>query len=103
MWSHYTRDHTGAVLEFDTDKDTESPLTRAEKVVYSKAMPRLMTQADMVRFFSGQSRMDRKRNHARLDLHKGLRLVLRKGSGGCGFRAPSRLSKRWTSNIPVRS
>lgn len=58
MWSHYTRDHTGAVLEFDTDKDTESPLTRAEKVVYSKAMPRLRTQADMVRFFSGQSRMD---------------------------------------------
>jgi len=58
MWSHYTRDHTGAVLEFDTDRDKNSPLTRAEQVVYSKMMPRLMTQGDMVRFFSGQNRMD---------------------------------------------
>jgi hypothetical protein len=58
MWSHYARDHTGVVLEFDTDKNTDSPLMRAERVVYSKRMPRLMTQADMVRFFSGQARMD---------------------------------------------
>jgi hypothetical protein len=58
MWSHYTRDHTGAVLEFDSDKDRDSPLNRAERVNYSRAMPRLMTEANMVHFFSGQWRMD---------------------------------------------
>ena len=58
MWSHYTRDHCGAVLEFDTEKNSDSPLTRAERVSYSKTMPRLMNEGDMVRFFSGQWRID---------------------------------------------
>ena len=44
---------------------------RAERVVYLKRMPRLMTQADMVRFFSGQARMDEMCNYARLYIHKG--------------------------------
>jgi Protein of unknown function (DUF2971) len=38
MWSHYTRDHTGVVLEFDTEKDRDSPLSKAERVIYSKTM-----------------------------------------------------------------
>lgn len=32
MWSHYTRDHIGAVLEFDSDKNKQSlPLTGPRK------------------------------------------------------------------------
>ena len=58
MWSHYAQDHTGAVVEFDSDKDRDSPLNKAESVIYSKMMPRLMTEENMVHFFSGQWRMD---------------------------------------------
>jgi len=58
MWSHYARDHTGAVLEFECDAERDSPLKKAEKVSYSKTMPRLMTETDMVQFFSGQWRLN---------------------------------------------
>jgi hypothetical protein len=58
MWSHYGRDHTGAVLEFDSDIEEGSALKKAEKVSYSKKMPRLMTEFDMIQFFSGQWRIN---------------------------------------------
>lgn len=58
MWSHYSLNHSGAVLEFTLPEHMETALHRAKPVVYSSTMPRLMTQDDMVRFFSGQWRMD---------------------------------------------
>lgn len=57
MWSHYSGDHTGAVLELERS-ERDSPLKKAEKVIYSKTMPRLMTETDMVQFFSGQWRLN---------------------------------------------
>jgi hypothetical protein len=58
MWSHYSENHRGAVLEFACDKRSDSVLNKAERVTYSATMPRLMNEEDMVRFFSGQWRMD---------------------------------------------
>jgi Protein of unknown function (DUF2971) len=58
MWSHYAGFHTGAVFEFEATETGDSALKKAEKVTYSKDMPRLMTEADAVRFFSGQTRLD---------------------------------------------
>jgi hypothetical protein len=58
MWSHYTQDHRGAVLEFDYDEQKDSPFKKAERVIYSKTMPRLMNEKEMVQFLSGQWRMD---------------------------------------------
>jgi hypothetical protein len=58
MWSHYSENHKGAVLEFVCDKRSDSVLNKAERVTYSATMPRLMNEEDMVRFFSGQWRMD---------------------------------------------
>jgi hypothetical protein len=60
MWSHYTQDHRGAVLEFDYDEQKGSPFKKAERVIYSKTMPRLMNEKEMVQFLSGQWRMDAK-------------------------------------------
>ena len=65
MWSHYAQDHTGAVLEFDTDKDIFSTLRRAEKVEYSKTMPRFMTEQDVIRFFSFQWQLNAKEHFHR--------------------------------------
>jgi hypothetical protein len=60
MWSHYAQNHSGAVLEFDYDERKDSPLKKAERVIYSKTMPRLMNEKEMVQFLSGQWRMDAK-------------------------------------------
>jgi hypothetical protein len=58
MWSHYAQNHSGAVLEFDSDERKDSPLKKAERVIYSKAMPRLMNEKEMVQYLSGQWQMD---------------------------------------------
>jgi Protein of unknown function (DUF2971) len=58
MWSHYAKNHSGAVLEFDSDERKDSPLKLAERVIYSKTMPRLMNEKQMVQFLSGQWRMN---------------------------------------------
>jgi Protein of unknown function (DUF2971) len=58
MWSHYAQNHSGAVLEFDSDERKDSPLKMAERVIYSKTMPRLMNEKQMVQFLSGQWRND---------------------------------------------
>jgi Protein of unknown function (DUF2971) len=58
MWSHYAQNHSGAVLEFDSDERKDSPFKMAERVVYSKTMPRLMNEKQMVQFLSGQWRMN---------------------------------------------
>jgi len=58
MWSHYAQNHSGAVLEFDSDERKDSPFKMAERVIYSKTMPRLMNEKEMVQFLSGQWRMN---------------------------------------------
>jgi Protein of unknown function (DUF2971) len=58
MWSHYAQNHHGAVLEFDSDERKDSPLKKAERVIYSKMMPRLMNEKEMVQYLSGQRQMD---------------------------------------------
>lgn len=58
MWSHYSENHMGAVLEFEWDELSQSPFTKAKKVNYSEAMPRLMTTETAVAFFSGQAKLD---------------------------------------------
>jgi len=41
MWAHYARDHTGTVIKFLSIPGGNSPLPLAQKVKYSKEMPRL--------------------------------------------------------------
>jgi hypothetical protein len=54
MWSHYSGNHTGAVLEFDCDNARRHVLHHAKPVRYRTKMPRLMDEDAMVQFFSGQ-------------------------------------------------
>lgn len=54
MWSHYSGNHTGAVLEFACDSARQHVLHHAKPVKYSTKMPRLMDEDAMVQFFSGQ-------------------------------------------------
>jgi hypothetical protein len=58
MWSHYARNHRGTVLEFDSDERKGSRFKMAERVIYSKTMPRLVNEKQMVQFVSGQWRMN---------------------------------------------
>ncbi len=58
MWSHYSRNHTGAVLEFQWRDDAPTAFSQAREVKYSKPMPRLMTAEQVVAFFSGQAALD---------------------------------------------
>ena len=41
MWSHYANNHTGAVVEFLSLPEVDSPLICAQPVRYSKTMPKL--------------------------------------------------------------
>jgi hypothetical protein len=54
MWSHYSENHTGVVLEFACDKGRQHVLHQAKPVRYRTKMPRLMDEDAMVQFFSGQ-------------------------------------------------
>jgi hypothetical protein len=41
MWSHYAQNHTGAVIEFLSLGDVDSPLLVAQPVRYTRKLPRL--------------------------------------------------------------
>ena len=41
MWSHYAKNHTGAVIEFLSLHEEDSPLRAAQPVHYSKILPRV--------------------------------------------------------------
>ncbi|MGA2893543.1 MAG: DUF2971 domain-containing protein [Xanthobacteraceae bacterium] len=60
MWSHYSGNHTGAVLEFHCDDGRQHVLHHAEPVRYRTKMPRLMDEDAMVEFFSGQLELSEK-------------------------------------------
>jgi Protein of unknown function (DUF2971) len=50
MWSHYTRSHQGAVLEFVADVEKDSALLASKPVRYSKERPLIYrTSSDLVR------------------------------------------------------
>jgi hypothetical protein len=46
MWSHYTNNHTGICIEFDTSKDTK--FERLNKINYSDDFPIIMDFEDIV-------------------------------------------------------
>jgi hypothetical protein len=62
MWSHYAKDHTGAVLEFSTDDPTPKNIFAvAEPIDYRKVMPRMLNEDDLVAMLSGQFEIDREK------------------------------------------
>ena len=41
MWAHYAQNHTGAVIKFLSVREVDSPLLIAQRVIYSRNMPRI--------------------------------------------------------------
>jgi len=56
MWAHYTKDHTGAVIEFECLPDLDTPLCAAKKVNYVAKPPFIATNLDeYIRYITGQA------------------------------------------------
>jgi hypothetical protein len=58
MWSHYARNHTGAVLRLSCAGDADSPLLMARQVEYRKEMPLLFDHGRLLGYLTGQSALD---------------------------------------------
>jgi len=54
MWSHYAGQHTGAVLRLTCIPERDNVWGAAQPVRYQRAMPRLLDEAGLIRFFSGE-------------------------------------------------
>ena len=55
MWAHYTKDHTGAVIEFECLPDLDTPLCAARKVNYVAKPPFIAENVEeYVRYITGQ-------------------------------------------------
>ena len=61
MWSHYGLHHTGAVLEFSTETESDNLFKAAEPVEYRTSMPRMLSEDDMVALLSGQFSINKER------------------------------------------
>jgi hypothetical protein len=56
MWAHYTKDHSGAVIEFECLPDLDTLLCAAKKVKYVAKPPFIATELDeYVRYITGQA------------------------------------------------
>lgn len=56
MWAHYSKDHTGAVIEFECLPDLDTPLCAARKVNYVAKPPFIAEHLDeYVRYITGQA------------------------------------------------
>lgn len=54
MWSHYAKNHTGAVLRFSCIDYLDSAWGVAQPVKYEAAMPTLWNENEFIEFMSGQ-------------------------------------------------
>ena len=48
LWTHYTKDHTGAVFQFECIAELDVPLLAAQPVVYSNEPPGLATEEEWI-------------------------------------------------------
>lgn len=56
MWAHYSKDHTGAVIEFECLPDLDTPLCAARKVNYVAKPPFIAENlVEYVRYITGQA------------------------------------------------
>jgi Protein of unknown function (DUF2971) len=53
MWSHYTKDHQGVVLEFRPIIELGSPFLAARPVIYAKDVPVAANLDDWIKFLTG--------------------------------------------------
>jgi hypothetical protein len=59
MWAHYTKDHTGAVIEFECLPDLDTSLCAARKVNYLGKPPFIAEDLDAyVQYITGQAILD---------------------------------------------
>ena len=58
MWAHYSKDHTGAVLEFWSLPEEDNPLSVAKRVNYLQSPPPFFTESEWLDDFVGIKAMD---------------------------------------------
>jgi hypothetical protein len=58
MWSHYASDHTGVALRFSCVPDLDSAWGAAKPMRYTKRMPRLMDEREMIDLLWGAGGID---------------------------------------------
>jgi hypothetical protein len=59
MWAHYSKDHTGAVIEFECLPDLDTPLCAARKVNYVEKPPFIAEDLDAyVQYITGQATLN---------------------------------------------
>jgi hypothetical protein len=61
MWSHYAKNHTGAVLKLSCISSLASPWGAAKPVQYRKNMPLLFDHQGLFLFLTGQAAIDNRR------------------------------------------
>ena len=54
MWSHYAKDHTGAVIEFRLLPELDAPLCAVKKVKYVKKPPVIGNLDEYIKYYTGQ-------------------------------------------------
>jgi hypothetical protein len=70
MWSHYSEQHMGAVLELKCVEELDSVFGVAQPVDYRESMPRLFDEDFLVRMQSGQANMNVRQIYDRSVLSK---------------------------------
>ena len=58
MWAHYTKDHTGAVIQFECIPELDNPLCAARKVNYVANPPVMGKLNEYIRYITGQNPLD---------------------------------------------
>jgi len=54
MWAHYTKDHKGAVIEFECLPELDTPLCVAKKIKYVTKPPLIARQNEYIRYITRQ-------------------------------------------------
>lgn len=70
MWSHYAKDHTGAVFEFLSLPDSGNALSAAQKVEYVESPPPFFNEQEWLDDFITIKPFDNNLLHQRYVLHK---------------------------------
>ncbi len=58
MWSHYSKDHTGVVLQFNVLPERDNPLCAAQKVIYQPSPPAFFSESEWIESMLGLSTLD---------------------------------------------
>jgi len=58
MWAHYTKDHTGAVIEFRCLPELDNPFCAARKINYVENPPIIAGMGEYIKHITGQQKID---------------------------------------------